>query len=255
MRYGQLQVHLLCMQQTLAGGDGDADQQSGDHRITGEQAAAQQPRSEHGQRQHALGVHCHEHVQAEAQQHTGQHARGQGHGHALHQPGEHPREAREHAQHRRKQECTGGFRQRRATGTDDQHRRARRRPCGDHRHAVAQRQADAGHAHAQPKGPHPRGDVRLVGTDRLRRLEHDHRRTGEADQHGDEAGDDRRHRKIPPPSLSFLRVHALLFAMHRCIDSACGVARATRGQRRRRCISSGHAGCRRCSVIFLKKKS
>ncbi|KAG0746186.1 hypothetical protein G6F24_015753 [Rhizopus arrhizus] len=130
LRYRQLQVHLLCVQQATAGGDRDTDQQGGDDGVAREQAAPGQPGGEHRQCQHQLGVYGHEHVQAEAQQHAGQHARGPRHRHPLHQPGEQAREARQHAQHGGEQEGAGRFRERSAAGTHHQHGRTRGRPCG-----------------------------------------------------------------------------------------------------------------------------
>ena len=46
--------------------------------------------------------------------------------------------------------------------------------------------------HAEAQRPHPGGDLRRRGAERLRGLEHDRHRTGEAHQHRDEAGHDRR---------------------------------------------------------------
>ena len=51
-------------------------------------------------------------------------------------------------------------------------------------------------AHAEAERPHPRADLRRRGAERLRGLEHDGHRTGEADQHGDEAGGERRQRQV-----------------------------------------------------------
>ena len=62
-----------------------------------------------------------------------------------------------------------------------------------------QRQTDAGHAHADAQCPQPRCGFGLRCAQRLRGLEHDHRRTGEPDQHGNEARCDRRRRDVAQP--------------------------------------------------------
>jgi hypothetical protein len=82
------------------------------------------------------------------------------------------------------------FGHRDAGGAGDQHRRAGRRPGGQHRHPEAQRQGDAGQPHADAERAHPGSDLGRACVQRLGGLKNDHCRTGEADQNGDEAGND-----------------------------------------------------------------
>jgi hypothetical protein len=158
-------MHLLGVQQATARGDGDADQQGGDHRIAREQPAPGQPGGEHCQREHQLGVHGDEHVQPEAQQHTGQHAGGQRHRYPLHQSREDRKPAsRPSTAASRNAPVASESEAPPAPPPASPHPG---RPRCHHRHPIAQRQANAGHAHAQPQRPHPGGDLRLVGTDGL----------------------------------------------------------------------------------------
>ena len=73
----------------------------------------------------------------------------------------------------------------------DQQRRARRRPRHGQRHLVVQGERDADDAHGDRQHQQPRRRLGVAGPDRVQSRQDDRERAGEADQRGDDAGDDR----------------------------------------------------------------
>ena len=191
-RGGHLQLETAEVQQAQGTGQRSADQQCGQHAVTGRQALDQQVAEEHAQHQQRAVLRGDEDLAADLEQDAGQQGRRQRGGDAFDQALEAAGQAADEHQHR-----TGDVGADRLGVADpaqagDQQRRARCRPGDGDGRAVAQRQADAAHRHADRQGPDPGGDLRAGQARRLAGLEHQHQRAGVAGEHGDEAGDHRR---------------------------------------------------------------